>query len=74
MLGTSFDELIRHHPILRKDVMGTISNILDELLQYSTSEDKCIPWSMGKAVVEDDSVEHVLFGDYMAIMGGPFVF
>ncbi|KAL7072127.1 hypothetical protein ACQ4LE_008758 [Meloidogyne hapla] len=69
MLGTSFDELIRHHPVLRKDVMGTISNILDELLQYSTSEDKCISWSMGKAVIEDDSVEHVLLGDYMAIMG-----
>ncbi|CAK5050637.1 unnamed protein product [Meloidogyne enterolobii] len=24
---------------------------------------------MGKAVIEDDSVEHVLLGDYMAIMG-----
>lgn len=28
MLGTSFDELIRHHPVLRKDVINTISNVL----------------------------------------------
>uniref|UniRef100_A0A914LPH2 UBA domain-containing protein n=1 Tax=Meloidogyne incognita TaxID=6306 RepID=A0A914LPH2_MELIC len=69
MLGTSFDELIRHHPALRKDVMGILSEILEELLQSATSEDKCVSWSMGKAVIEDDSVEHVLLGDYMAIMG-----
>jgi len=44
------------------------------LLQSATSEDKCVSWSMGKAVIEDDSVEHVLLGDYMAIMGGCFCF
>ena len=27
MLGTSFDELIRHHPALRKDVMGILSEV-----------------------------------------------
>ncbi|CAK5066333.1 unnamed protein product [Meloidogyne enterolobii] len=69
MLGTSFDELIRHHPALRKDVMGILSEILEELLQSATSEDKSVNWSMGKAVIEDDSVENVLLGDYMAIMG-----
>nr|CAD2197647.1 unnamed protein product [Meloidogyne enterolobii] len=69
MLGTSFDKLIRHHPALRKDVMGILSEILEELLQSATSEDKSVSWSMGKAVIEDDSVEHVLLGDYMAIMG-----
>jgi len=27
MLGTSFDELIRHHPALRKDVMEILSEV-----------------------------------------------
>ncbi|CAK5075493.1 unnamed protein product [Meloidogyne enterolobii] len=32
MLGTSFDELIRHHPALRKDVMGILSENCFNLL------------------------------------------
>uniref|UniRef100_A0A915N703 DUF913 domain-containing protein n=1 Tax=Meloidogyne javanica TaxID=6303 RepID=A0A915N703_MELJA len=50
-------------------LMNLIFDEKVELLQSATSEDKCVSWSMGKAVIEDDSVEHVLLGDYMAIMG-----
>uniref|UniRef100_A0A183C6I5 UBA domain-containing protein n=1 Tax=Globodera pallida TaxID=36090 RepID=A0A183C6I5_GLOPA len=71
MLGTSFDELIRHHPSLRKELMSTLAAIIDDWLSFEQNCEKegkqcAIAWGVGKAVVEDESVP---LRDYLAMLG-----
>ncbi|KAI3414215.1 E3 ubiquitin-protein ligase huwe1 [Globodera pallida] len=74
MLGTSFDELIRHHPSLRKELMSTLAAIIDDWLSFEQNCEKegkqcAIAWGVGKAVVEDESVPLLPLGDYLAMLG-----
>lgn len=52
VLGIAFDELVRHHPTIRKDLLGSFSKILEEILLYETSckdKDFVISWTVGKS-------------------------
>uniref|UniRef100_A0A915E7Q5 UBA domain-containing protein n=1 Tax=Ditylenchus dipsaci TaxID=166011 RepID=A0A915E7Q5_9BILA len=50
-LGTAFDELLRHQPTLRKDLMNAFVKILDDILAIGSTEGKkcTISWNIGKA-------------------------
>lgn len=75
MLGTSFDELVRHQPSLRKEVMGAIAAVLDDMLTFGKTNDAdskqepVISWGVGKPVFDETSVVHIPLGDYMAMIG-----
>ncbi|KAI1715515.1 E3 ubiquitin-protein ligase [Ditylenchus destructor] len=56
-LGTAFDELLRHQPTLRKDLIHAFVKVLDDILAYGSNADgkKCVvSWNIGKTGPIDD--------------------
>lgn len=69
MLGSQFDELIRHHPVLRESVMKVVIEMLQriEILGRRFAEEK----GMGAKVwVEDSCGGMVVAGGRKALIGG----
>lgn len=69
MLGSQFDELIRHHPVLRESVMKVVIEMLQriEILGRRFAEEK----GMGAKVwVEDGCGGMVVAGGRKALIGG----